>query len=74
MNIMIEAKQDFETYASEVNEQRAIPSIEDGLKPVARRILWTMYENKMFSNKPTQKSAIPVADTMGRYHPHGRIK
>ena len=50
---------------------RAIPSAEDGLKPVARRILWDMYDKGYFNNKKFVKCAQPVGDTMGRFHPHG---
>lgn len=58
-------------YAIEVISDRAIPSYEDGLKPVQRRILWLMYSAKMFPNGPTKKSIRVVGDVLGRYHPHG---
>ncbi|RMH40302.1 MAG: hypothetical protein D6688_13025 [Alphaproteobacteria bacterium] len=50
---------------------RALPSAEDGLKPVQRRILWTMYKLGLEHNKQTKKSARIVGETMGKFHPHG---
>ena len=58
-------------YAMSVIVQRAIPSVEDGLKPVHRRILWAMNELGLQHNKPTRKSARIVGDVLGKYHPHG---
>ena len=58
-------------YAEHVILDRALPRVEDGLKPVQRRILYTMYEQGNNPDKPTRKSARIVGDCMGRYHPHG---
>lgn len=70
-DIQQEFKQNYLDYAASVNWDRAIPRVQDGLKPVARRILWSMYEGKYFSNKAEVKSARIVGDVMGKYHPHG---
>lgn len=64
-------KKDYLEYGMYVIMSRAIPAVEDGLKPVQRRILWTMYEDKLTSNHGTKKSAKIVGDVMGKYHPHG---
>lgn len=64
-------KSDYLQYGMYVIKSRAIPAVEDGLKPVQRRILWTMYEDKLTSNHGTKKSAKIVGDVMGKYHPHG---
>lgn len=61
----------FIEYAAAVNTDRAIPDARDGLKPVAKRILWSAFEEKRLSNKPHVKSARIVGDVMGKYHPHG---
>lgn len=58
-------------YAEHVILDRALPRVEDGLKPVQRRILYSMYEQGNLPDKPTRKSARIVGDCMGRYHPHG---
>lgn len=58
-------------YAYSVIVGRALPDVRDGLKPVARRIIYTCYENKFFYNNPYRKSARIVGDVMGKYHPHG---
>ena len=58
-------------YAEHVILDRALPRVEDGLKPVQRRILYSMYEQNNTPDKPTRKSARIVGDCMGRYHPHG---
>ena len=71
IDILDESKDCFLTYASEVLTDRAIPSAEDGLKPVARRILWDMFDKGYTNNKKFVKCAQPVGDTMGRFHPHG---
>ena len=65
------SKNDFIVYANSVIKSRAIPSIEDNLKPIHRRILWSMYENKYYNDKPTVKCARVVGNVMGSYHPHG---
>lgn len=59
------------TYAKKVLEDRAIPHIYDGFKPVHRRILYTMYKSKYINENKTYKSARVVGDCMGKYHPHG---
>ena len=69
--IVGEVEQSFLDYSVSVITDRAIPSAEDGLKPVARRILWDMYDKGYLSNKKFVKCAQPVGDTMGRFHPHG---
>lgn len=58
-------------YAEHVIMDRALPRVEDGLKPVQRRILYTMYELGMTNDKPYRKSARVVGDCLGKYHPHG---
>ena len=58
-------------YAMSVIVGRALPDVRDGLKPVHRRILYTMYEGGLTSDKPFQKSATCVGDVLGHYHPHG---
>ncbi|MCS5607135.1 MAG: hypothetical protein NZ936_16215, partial [Alphaproteobacteria bacterium] len=58
-------------YAMSVIVSRAIPDVCDGLKPVHRRILYSMHEAGYTSDKPYRKSARVVGDVMGRYHPHG---
>ncbi|WP_296895939.1 DNA gyrase subunit A, partial [Thiohalocapsa sp.] len=58
-------------YAMSVIVSRALPDVRDGLKPVHRRILYTMQENGLDWNKPYKKAARVVGDVMGRYHPHG---
>lgn len=59
------------TYAVSVITSRAIPDVRDGLKPVQRRILYSMYELGLFHNRPHKKSARIVGETLGKYHPHG---
>lgn len=61
----------FIEYAVAVNTDRAIPDAKDGLKPVAKRILWSSFEEGRLSNKPHVKAARIVGDVMGKYHPHG---
>ncbi len=58
-------------YAEYIIMERALPRVEDGLKPVQRRILYTMLELSITPDKPHRKSARIVGDTMGKYHPHG---
>ena len=69
--IIHEVEQSFLDYSLSVITDRAIPSAEDGLKPVARRILWDMFDKGYLNNKKFVKCAQPVGDTMGRFHPHG---
>ena len=66
-----EMETSFLTYAMSVIIDRALPDVRDGLKPIHRRILYTMYESNLTSDKPFRKSATAVGDIMGRYHPHG---
>ena len=69
--IVEEVEQSFLDYSLSVITDRAIPAVEDGLKPVMRRILWCMLESGYKSDKQYVKCARPVGDTMGKYHPHG---
>ena len=66
-----ELKRSFIAYAMAVNKSRAIPDVRDGLKPVHRRILFTMHEMGLYNDKATRKCARIVGDCMGKYHPHG---
>lgn len=61
----------FGRYAKEIIQDRALPDVRDGLKPVQRRILYTMYQGKNTFDKPYRKCAKTVGDVMGHYHPHG---
>lgn len=69
--IINEVEQSFLDYSLSVITDRALPSTEDGLKPVARRILYDMYDKGHRNDKKFVKCAQPVGDTMGRFHPHG---
>ena len=69
--IVEEIEQSFLDYSLSVITDRAIPSAEDGLKPVQRRILWDMFDKGYRNDKKFVKCAQPVGDTMGRFHPHG---
>lgn len=64
-------KRSFISYAMAVNISRAIPDVRDGLKPVHRRILYSMYESGLTPDKPYRKCATTVGDVLGKYHPHG---
>ena len=66
-----EMKSAYMSYAMSVIVSRALPDVRDGLKPVHRRILYTMHEDGLTSDKPYRKSATTVGDVLGRYHPHG---
>lgn len=66
-----EMKTAYIDYAMSVIVQRALPDVRDGLKPVHRRILYTMFEDGLTHEKPYRKSATTVGDVLGRYHPHG---
>ncbi|MCK0513586.1 DNA topoisomerase (ATP-hydrolyzing) subunit A [Anaerobiospirillum sp. NML120448] len=66
-----ELKQSFIDYAMSVIVDRALPDVRDGLKPVHRRVLFDMYDLKIWHNGPTKKSARVVGDVIGRFHPHG---
>ena len=70
-DIEAEMKTAYISYAMSVIISRALPDVRDGLKPVHRRILYTMYEDGLTSDKPYRKSATTVGDVLGRYHPHG---
>ncbi len=66
-----ELKKSFIAYAMAVNVSRAIPDVRDGLKPVHRRILYSMHELGLTYDKPFRKCARIVGDCLGKYHPHG---
>ena len=66
-----EMKKSYIDYAMSVIVGRALPDVRDGLKPVHRRILYSMYELGLTSDKPYRKSARIVGDVLGKYHPHG---
>lgn len=70
--IVEEMEQCLLDYGMSIITDRAIPHIEDGLKPVHRRILYDMGDKGFTSNKPFVKSAQPVGDTIARFHPHGK--
>ena len=71
VNLADEMESSFLSYAMSVIVARALPDVRDGMKPVHRRILYTMSELGVFSDKPHKKSARIVGDAMGKYHPHG---
>ncbi|MCI5086255.1 MAG: DNA gyrase subunit A, partial [Rhodovulum sp.] len=71
ISIEEEMQNSFMDYAMSVIVSRAIPDLRDGLKPVHRRILYTLWENGQTQNKAYRKCATAVGDVMGRYHPHG---
>ena len=66
-----EVRQAFLDYSMSVIVSRALPDVRDGLKPVHRRILYTMFENNLYPNSAYRKSADTVGSVLGRYHPHG---
>jgi DNA gyrase subunit A len=66
-----EVKRSFLDYAMSVIVARALPDVRDGLKPVQRRILYSMQELGLYHNRPFKKSATVVGDVLGKYHPHG---
>ena len=68
-----EIKTAYIDYAMSVIVGRALPDVRDGLKPVHRRILYAMYEDKLTYDKPFRKSATTVGNVLGRYHPHGDV-
>ena len=70
-NIVKEVQDSFLDYSMSVITARAIPDLRDGLKPVHRRILYSMYESGYTPDKPHRKSAKTVGEVMGNYHPHG---
>lgn len=71
VSIESEMKTSYLDYAMSVIVSRAIPDLRDGLKPVHRRILYAMHETNNTHDKSYRKSARPVGDVMGKYHPHG---
>ena len=71
INLEHEMENAYIEYAMSVIIGRALPDVRDGLKPVHRRILYTMYESGLTSDKPFKKSATCVGDVLGKYHPHG---
>ena len=71
VSVAQEMKESFLAYSLSVITSRAIPDIRDGLKPVQRRILYSMLRMGIRPDTPHRKSARVVGDTMGRYHPHG---
>ena len=71
ISIESEMRTSYLDYAMSVIVSRAIPDLRDGLKPVHRRILYAMYDTNNTHDKPYRKSSRPVAETMGKYHPHG---
>jgi DNA gyrase subunit A len=73
VNIEDEMKRSYLDYAMSVIIGRALPDVRDGLKPVHRRVLWTMNELSNNYNKPYKKSARVVGDCIGKYHPHGDV-
>jgi DNA gyrase subunit A len=73
ISIEEEMKKSYLDYAMSVIVSRALPDVRDGLKPVHRRILYTMDENGFTPDKPYKKSARIVGDVMGKYHPHGNL-
>lgn len=70
-NVVNVMKDSFINYAMDVIIARALPDLRDGLKPVHRRILYTMYEDGLTPDKAYRKSATTVGDVLGKYHPHG---
>jgi DNA gyrase/topoisomerase IV subunit A len=70
-NIIDEMEKSYLDYAMSVIVSRALPDVRDGLKPVHRRILYSMYKSGIHYNTPYKKSARIVGDVLGRYHPHG---
>ena len=70
-NIVDEIEKSFIDYSASVITARAIPDLRDGLKPVHRRILWSMYESGYTPDKPHKKCATTVGSVIGNYHPHG---
>ena len=66
-----EMRKSFLDYSMSVITSRALPDVRDGMKPVHRRILYTMHENSLYPDKPYRKCADTVGSVLGRYHPHG---
>src|ERR1043166_248227 len=66
-----EIKESFINYSMSVIVARALPDVRDGLKPVHRRVLYSMYDTGLVPGRPYKKSATVVGDVLGKYHPHG---
>jgi DNA gyrase subunit A len=73
VDVQVEMRKAYLDYAMTVIVARALPDVRDGLKPVQRRILWTMYEMGLRNDRPFRKSAAIVGEVMGKYHPHGDV-
>lgn len=73
VNIVTEMRESFIDYAMSVITERALPDVRDGLKPVHRRILYSLYKNGLTSSAKFRKSAFIVGDVLGKYHPHGDV-
>ena len=71
VEIVEEMKKSYLDYSMSVIVSRALPDVRDGLKPVHRRILYTMFENNLYPDKAYRKCADTVGAVLGRYHPHG---
>ena len=71
VDINHEMKDSFLAYSMSVIVQRALPDVRDGLKPVHRRILYTMFEDGLYPERAYKKCATTVGAVLGRYHPHG---
>ena len=71
VEISEEMRRSYLDYAMSVIVSRALPDVRDGLKPVHRRIIYSMFENGYDYNRPFRKSARIVGDVLGKYHPHG---
>ncbi len=71
VNIVTEMRESFIDYAMSVITDRALPDVRDGLKPVHRRILYSLHENGLTATSRFRKSALIVGDVLGKYHPHG---
>ncbi|MEK7481999.1 MAG: DNA gyrase subunit A, partial [Patescibacteria group bacterium] len=72
-DITDELKESYLDYAMSVIVSRALPDVRDGLKPVHRRILWSMWDDGLTHSAKLRKSANVVGSVLGRYHPHGDI-
>lgn len=73
VNIVSEMRTSFIDYAMSVITDRALPDVRDGLKPVHRRILYSLYKNGLTASAKFRKSALIVGDVLGKYHPHGDV-
>ena len=72
-NVTDEMKQSFLTYSLCTILDRALPDVRDGMKPIQRRVLYSLYQNKIYPNTSYKKSARIIGDVIGKYHPHGDI-